>query len=119
MDQGSSLLLDIDGLVVDRVVRDTACPRMVNYTSATYVRAARLALPHPTVVVDRFHLIALGNKVVTDYRRELAWARRGRRGRRCDPEWESGTDRGRRPARGALPRGHPFAARGWAPCPTP
>ena len=27
-------------------------------TSATYARAARLALPHAVVVVDRFHLVA-------------------------------------------------------------
>lgn len=56
-------------------------------TSATYARAARLALPDAVVVVDRFHLVALANKAVTDYRRELAWARRGRRGRKIDPEW--------------------------------
>jgi transposase len=56
-------------------------------TSATYARAARLALPDAVVVVDRFHLVALANKAVTDYRRELAWALRGRRGRKCDPEW--------------------------------
>ena len=56
-------------------------------TSATYARAARLALPHAVVVVDRFHLVALANRAVTEYRRELAWARRGRRGRKIDPEW--------------------------------
>jgi transposase len=56
-------------------------------TSATYARAARLALPDAVVVVDRFHLVALANKAVTDYRRELAWALRGRRGRKSDPEW--------------------------------
>ena len=56
-------------------------------TSATYARAARLALPDAVVVVDRFHLSALANKAVTDYRRELAWALRGRRGRKSDPEW--------------------------------
>jgi transposase len=56
-------------------------------TSATYARAARLALPNAVVVVDRFHLVALANRAVTEYRRELAWARRGRRGRKIDPEW--------------------------------
>lgn len=35
-------------------------------------------LPDAVVVVDRFHLSALANKAVTDYRRELAWALRGR-----------------------------------------
>ena len=54
-------------------------------TSATYARAARLALPHATVIVDRFHLVALANRAVTEYRRELAWARRGRRGRKVRP----------------------------------
>ena len=28
-------------------------------TSATYARAARLALPHAVVIVDRFHLVAI------------------------------------------------------------
>ena len=56
-------------------------------TSATYARAARLALPNAVVVVDRFHLVALANRAVTEDRRELAWARRGRRGRKIDPEW--------------------------------
>jgi transposase len=56
-------------------------------TSATYARAARLALPDATVIVDRFHLVALANRAVTEYRRELAWSRRGRRGRKVDPEW--------------------------------
>ena len=56
-------------------------------TSATYARAARLALPDAVVIVDRFHLVALANRAVTEYRRELAWARRGRRGRKIDPEW--------------------------------
>jgi transposase len=57
------------------------------HTSATYARAARLALPDAVVVVDRFHLVQLANRAVTEYRRELAWARRGRRGRKIDPEW--------------------------------
>ncbi len=56
-------------------------------TSATYARAARLALPNAVVVVDRFHLVALANRAVTEYRRDLAWARHGRRGRKIDPEW--------------------------------
>jgi hypothetical protein len=56
-------------------------------TSATYARAARLALPNAMIIVDRFHLVALANRAVTDYRREMTWARRGRRGRKVDPEW--------------------------------
>jgi transposase len=68
-------------------------------TSATYARAARLALPN-VVVVDRFHLVALTNRAVTEYRRELAWARRGRAG----PE--------DRPGMGAT---EPVAPRGGVP----
>ena len=39
------------------------------------------------IIVNRFHLVALANRAVTEYRRELAWSRRGRRGRKSDPEW--------------------------------
>ncbi len=39
------------------------------------------------VILDRFHLVALANRAVTDHRRELAWTNRGRRGRKVDPEW--------------------------------
>lgn len=66
-------------------------------TSATYARAARLALPDAVVVVDRFHLSALANKAVTDYRRELAGrcvaggaaraTRNGRNGTGCCAPW--------------------------------
>ena len=56
-------------------------------TSATYARAARLALPHATSSSIGFIWSPLANRAVTEYRRELAWARRGRRGRKIDPEW--------------------------------
>ena len=56
-------------------------------TSATYAKVVREALPHALVILDRFHLVALANRAVTDYRRELAWTNRGRRGRKVDPEW--------------------------------
>ena len=56
-------------------------------TSATYAKVVREALPHALVILDRFHLVALANRAITDYRRELAWNRRGRRGRKVDPEW--------------------------------
>lgn len=55
--------------------------------SAAYARAARIALPNAKVVVDRFHLVAIANRAITEYRRENAWTRRGRRGRKIDPEW--------------------------------
>jgi len=40
--------------------------------SSTYVKVVREALPHAIVILDRFHLVALANRAVTDYRRELA-----------------------------------------------
>jgi len=55
-------------------------------TSTTYARVARQALPRALIIVDRFHLgAALANRAITDYRRELAWHRRGHRGRKVDP----------------------------------
>jgi len=44
-------------------------------------------LPNAAVVVDHFHLVKLGNDAVTDVRRRVTWALRGRRGRKIDPEW--------------------------------
>jgi len=40
--------------------------------SSTYAKVVREALPHAIVILDRFHLVALANRAVTDYRRELA-----------------------------------------------
>src|ERR1700712_1736082 len=56
-------------------------------TSATYAKVVREALPHALIILDRFHLVALANRAITDYRHELAWTERGRRGRKVDPEW--------------------------------
>jgi len=56
-------------------------------TSATHAEVIREALPHAIVILDRFHLVTLANRAVTDYRRELAWTNWGRRGRKIDPEW--------------------------------
>ena len=86
-------------------------------TSATYAGAARLALPHATVVVDRFHLVALGSRAVTEYRRELAWARRGRRGRKCDPEWRNATGCSARPRRSPATRCSQYGTRCAGPTP--
>jgi transposase len=44
-------------------------------------------LPNAVVVVDHFHLVKLANDAVTDVRRRVTWALRGRRGRKLDPEW--------------------------------
>ena len=47
-------------------------------TSATYAKAAREALPHAKIDVDRFHLVALVNRPVTE------WAQRNRLLRAAD-----------------------------------
>ena len=78
--------------VIDRIEAQTDAWRagithVAIDTSATYAKVVREALPHAIVILDRFHLVALANRAVTDYRRELAWTDRGRRGRKVDPEW--------------------------------
>ena len=54
---------------------------------AGYRKAIRQALPHATVVVDHFHLVALANQAVTQVRQRVTREQRGRRGRKRDPEW--------------------------------
>ena len=55
--------------------------------SATYAKAARDALPHAQLIVDRFHLVKRANQTVEAVRRRTTWQSRGRRGRKADPEW--------------------------------
>ena len=55
--------------------------------SATYAKAARDALPHAELIVDRFHLVKRANQMVEAVRRRATWESRGRRGRKADPEW--------------------------------
>lgn len=43
------------------------------------------------MILHRFYLSALPNRAVTDYRRELAWTNRGRRGARSALEWAQRT----------------------------
>lgn len=54
---------------------------------AGYRKAIREALPHATIAVDHFHLVALANKTVSDVRQRITRDHRGRRGRKTDPEW--------------------------------
>jgi transposase len=56
--------------------------------SAPYAAAVRAALPHAIIVVDHFHIVQLANRAVTELRRRLTWAKRKRRGRKGDPEWD-------------------------------
>ena len=55
--------------------------------SVTYAKAARDALPHAQLIVDRFHLVKRANQMVEAVRRRTSWDHRGRRGRKTDPEW--------------------------------
>ena len=55
--------------------------------STTYARAAREALPHAQLIVDRFHLVKRANEMVDAVRRRTTQAHRLRRGRKGDPEW--------------------------------
>jgi transposase len=52
-----------------------------------YRNAVRKALPHATIVVDHFHLVALANKTVTKVRQRVTREQLGRRGRKTDPAW--------------------------------
>jgi transposase len=55
--------------------------------STTYAKAAREALPHAKLIVDRFHLVKKANDMVDEVRRRTTQAHRLRRGRKSDPEW--------------------------------
>ncbi|MGP5087025.1 ISL3 family transposase, partial [Brachybacterium tyrofermentans] len=53
--------------------------------SAAFRKALRTYLPRAAVSVDKFHLVKLGNDMVTTIRQRLARTHRGRRGRKDDP----------------------------------
>ena len=57
--------------------------------SASYAKAVTTALPQAVLVADKFHLVALGNQMLTEVRQHVTRAARGRRGRKKDPEWAS------------------------------
>jgi transposase len=46
--------------------------------------AIRRMLPHATLVVDHFHLVQLANQTLTEVRRRVTVAQRGRRGRKSN-----------------------------------
>ncbi|MGJ3509827.1 ISL3 family transposase [Enemella sp. A6] len=55
--------------------------------SAAFRSAVRRWLPKARVSVDHFHLVKLGNDMLTGVRRRVAWERHERRGRKNDPAW--------------------------------
>ena len=55
--------------------------------SAAFRKALREQLPHAAVSVDGFHLVQLGNDMVTGVRQRVIREDKGRRGRSTDPAW--------------------------------
>lgn len=55
--------------------------------SAPFRKSLRDYLPRAAVSVDKFHLVKLGNDMVTTVRQRLSRTHRGRRGRKDDPAW--------------------------------
>ena len=55
--------------------------------SASYAKAVRDALPDAVLVADRFHVVRLGNDMVTAVRQRVIREHEGRRGRKVDPAW--------------------------------
>jgi len=55
--------------------------------SASYAKAVRDALPDTVIVAVKFHVVALGNQMLTEVRQHAIRAARGLRGPKKDPEW--------------------------------
>ncbi|MGZ4553742.1 MAG: ISL3 family transposase [Mycobacteriaceae bacterium] len=55
--------------------------------SACNANAVREALPDAALVVDRYHLVALANGMLTQLRQRVIRETEGRRGRTTDPAW--------------------------------
>lgn len=55
--------------------------------SAPYAAGIRRALPQARIVLDHFHLVMLGNQMVTDVRQRVLREQHGRRGMKIDPAW--------------------------------
>ncbi len=90
------LLVQVNGRSAAPVIdwlgeRDRAWRESITHVaidmSVAYAKAARDALPHAQLIVDRFHLVKRGNQTVEAVRRRTTWDSRGRRGRKADPEW--------------------------------
>lgn len=92
----AGLLVQVNGRSAKPVIdwlgeRDQAWREQITHVaidmSVTYAKAARDALPHAQLIVDRFHLVKRANQIVEAVRRRTTWESRGRRGRKADPEW--------------------------------
>ena len=60
---------------------------MVIDPSAPYASGIRAALPHAKIAVDKWHLVALANKMVTQVRQRVTRQLLDRRGTAADPVW--------------------------------
>jgi len=57
--------------------------------SAPYASGIRAALPHVRIAVDKWHLVALANQMVTEVRQRVTRTRLGRRGTTADRVWNN------------------------------
>jgi transposase len=55
--------------------------------SAPYASGIRRALPDTRIVLDHFHLVMLGNAMMTDVRQRALREQQARRAMKIDPEW--------------------------------
>ncbi len=55
--------------------------------SAPYASGIRAALPNARIAVDKWHLVALANQMLTDVRQRVTRDQLGRRGTTRDPVW--------------------------------
>ena len=55
--------------------------------SAPYASGIRAALPRARIAVDKWHLVALANQMVTEVRQRVTRDQLGRRGTTADPVW--------------------------------
>jgi transposase len=55
--------------------------------SAPYAAGIRAALPQARIAVDKWHLVALANQMVTEVRQRVTRDQLGRRGTTADPVW--------------------------------
>lgn len=56
-------------------------------TSAPYASGIRMALPHAKIAVDKWHLVALANQMLTEVRQRVTREQLGRRGTTKEKAW--------------------------------
>ncbi len=76
-----------DWLAEQRPAFRDAIEVVVIDTSAPYACGIRAALPNARIAVDKWHLVALANTMVTDVRQRVTRQRYGRRGTTTEKMW--------------------------------